>query len=69
MHFEVYKPVAPVVCSGYPEMLLLILLVLEFESHRGEILRLFARIKKDQLLKASSVGRHKSTRVDEGRKA
>ena len=27
-------------CSGYPRMLLLVL-VLDFESHRGEILNLF----------------------------
>ena len=51
--------------SGYPRILLA--LVLEFDAHRGEIL------KKDQLLRAptinSSVGRHNSTRVDEGRKS
>ena len=54
-------------------MLLLILmgLVLEFESRRREILNLFAKMekKKDQLLKAPSVGRHNLTRVDEERKS
>ena len=49
-------------------MLLLIVLVREFESRRGEILNLCAKIKKDQLLRAPSVGKHNSTRVDEGRK-
>ena len=45
-------------------------LVLEFDSRRGEILNLFAKVqKKDQLLRTpSSVGRHNSARVDEGRK-
>jgi len=32
-------------------------------------LNLFAKIKKDQLLRAPSVGKHNSTRVDEGRKS
>ena len=41
----------------------------EFESRREEILNLFAKIKKDQLLRAPSVGKHSSTRVDEGRKS
>ena len=49
-------------------MLLLIVLILEFESRRGEILKLLAKIK-DQLLRAPSVGKHISTRVDEGRKS
>ena len=44
------------------------MLVLEFESRRGEILFIFAKIKKDQLLIAPSVSRHNSTRVDEKRK-
>ena len=48
-------------------LVLLIVLVLEFESRRGEILKLFPKIKKDQLLRARSVGRHNSTRVHEGR--
>ena len=43
-------------------------LVGEFESSRGEILNLFAKIKKDQLLRAPTVGKHNSTRVHEGRK-
>ena len=54
--------------SGSPRMLLV--LVPEFESHRGEILNLFAkkkRKKKDQLLRAPSVGKRNSTRADEGR--
>ena len=45
-------------------MLLLIALVLDFESHRGEILNLSAKKKK---LRLTWLGR-KSTRVDEGRK-
>ena len=57
--------------SGSPRMLLV--LVSEFESRRGEILTIFAekkrRKKKDQLLRAPSVGKHNSTRVDEGRKS
>ena len=50
--------------------LLLIALVLGFDSHRGEILTVFAKMQQmDQLLRAlSSVGRYNSTRVDEGRK-
>ena len=49
---------------------MLLVLVREFESRRGEILNLFAKMKKkDQLLRASSVGKHNSTRVDEGRKS
>ena len=34
--------------SGSPRMLLLIALVREFESRRGETLNLFAKIKQDQ---------------------
>ena len=41
--------------------------VREFESRRGEILNFFAKKKKDQLLRAPSVGKHHSTRFDEGR--
>ena len=55
---------------GYPRMLLLLLpvLVREFESHFDEML-IFAKIKKkDQSLRASSVGGRNSTRVDDGRK-
>ena len=47
------------------------MLVLEFDSQRGEILLLFAEMekKRDQLLRApSSMGRYNSTRDDEGRK-
>ena len=54
--------------SGSPRMLLA--LVREFESRRGEILNLFAKKKKkDELLRAPSVGKHNSTRGDEGRKS
>ena len=55
--------------SGYPRIPLA--LVLEFYSHRGEILSIFAKCKKeDQLLRLlSSVGKHNSTRVDEERKS
>ena len=44
--------------SGYPRTLLA--LVLEFDSHRGEILNLFAKMqKKNQLLRTpSSAGWH-----------
>ena len=54
--------------SGSPRMLLV--LVREFESRRGEILNLYAT-KKDQLLRApiNGVGEHNSTQVDEGRKS
>ena len=38
----------------------------EFESRRDQILNSFPQSKKDQLLRAPSVGRHNSTRVDEG---
>ena len=42
----------------------------EFESCRCEILDLFEKKKKnDQLLRAPSVGKHNSMRVDEGRKS
>ena len=44
-------------------------LVLDFESRRGEILNTIARMKKDQLLRASSVGRHIAMRLKEGRKS
>ena len=41
-----------------------LVLVREFESHRREILNLFAKIKnKDQLLRAPNAGKHNSTRV------
>ena len=45
------------------------MLVREFESRCGEILKLFAKIKKDQLLRAPSASKNSSTRVDEGRKS
>ena len=48
-------------------MLLLVVFAREFESRRGEILNVFAKIKKDQLLRAPSVGKHNSTGVDEER--
>ena len=54
--------------GGSPRMLLLIVLVREFEPRRGEILNLLAKIQKDQLLRAPSVGKHNST-VNEGRKS
>ena len=44
---------------------MLLVLVMEFESRRGEILNLFAEIKKDRLLRAPSEGKHNSTRVDD----
>ena len=54
-------------------LLLIIVLVLELESRRGEISNLFAKIKSiNQLLRApinSSSGKHNSTRVDEGKKS
>ena len=55
--------------SGSPRMLLV--LVREFESRRGEIFILFylQKEEKDQLLRAPSVGEHNSTRVNEGRKS
>ena len=53
--------------SGYPRMLLA--LVLDFESHRDAILNSNElKNAKDQLLRAPSVGRRISMRVDEGRK-
>ena len=51
--------------SGNPRMLLV--LVREFESRRGEILTFFATKKKDQLLSASSVGKHNSIRRESTR--
>ena len=51
--------------SGSPRMLLV--LVREFESRRGEILNLFAKVRKDQLLRAPRVCNRNSTGVDEGR--
>ena len=51
------RPVAPVIYNGYPRILLA--LVLEFDSHHGDILTLFAHLKKktNQLLRApKSVG-------------
>ena len=51
---------------------MLLVLVREFESRRGDILNLFAKKKKkkrDELLRAPSVGKHNSTAVDEGRKS
>ena len=53
--------------SGNPRILLV--LVREFESRRGGALKLLAKIKTDQLLRAPGVGIHYSTRVDEGRKS
>ena len=50
-------------------MLPVLVLVGEFESRCGEILDFFAKIKTDQLLRAPSVGKHNSTRVDKGRKS
>ena len=69
---------APQVRAGRPGGLLLIVvtlerhvaLVVEFDSHRGEIILYLQKCnKKDQLLRVpSSVGRYNSMRVDEGRK-
>ena len=50
--------------SGNPRML--IVLVRELGPRRGEILNL---LEKDQLLREPNVGKHNSTRVDEGRKS
>ena len=47
--------------SGYPRMLLA--LVRELKSHRGEIVNSFAQIRKDQLLRAPSVGGRIVTRA------
>ena len=67
--FSYYRVRSPRWTSGSPRMLLLVW-IREFGSRRGEILDLFAEIKKDQeLLRAPSVGKHNSTRVDEGRKS
>ena len=50
-------------------LVLLIVLVCEFEPRHGEILNFICGNEKDQqLLRAPSVGKHNSTRVDEGRK-
>ena len=57
--------------SGYARMLLTAWLVLEFDSHRREILTNLANIQypMNQLQGApSSVDRYNSTRVDEGRR-
>ena len=49
---------------------MLVVLVREFECRRGEILNVFTKKEKeDELLIAASVGKHNSTRVDEGRKS
>ena len=42
--------------------MLLLVLVRAFESRRGEILNLFSKIRKGQLLRVPSVGEHNSTR-------
>ena len=56
--------------SGNPRMLVLIALVLEIEPRRVVRFRIYLQKKnKDQLLRAPSVGRHNSTRVDEGSKS
>ena len=66
---------SPRLSSGNPRMLyiLLIVLVREFESRRGEISNLFSkkRKKNQQLLRApiDSVGKHSSTQIEEGRKS
>ena len=44
------------------------MLVLEFGSHRGEILNIFTKIKKDHLLRASSVGRRNFDASRRGKK-
>ena len=49
---------------------MLLVLVLEFESRRGEILNLFAKVEKGSTHESAyyySVGSHNSTRADEGR--
>ena len=55
-------------------LMLLIVLVREFESRRGEISNILSKKKRkekkgSQLLRAPSVGKHNSTRVDEGSKS
>ena len=57
--------------SGNPRMQPLIALVREFESRRGDILSLYAKIESynSLLLTAPSVGKHNSTKVDERRKS
>ena len=45
------------------------MLVREFEWRRGEILNLFTERRKDQLLRAPSMDKHNSRRVEEGRKS
>ena len=60
--------------SGYRRTLVLIVLVLEFESHRGEILFFFCINKykrRDELVRAPTVawvGGRNSTRADQRRK-
>ena len=58
-HIEATQSWSPRWSSGYPRMRLV--LVLEFESRRVEVFNLLAKIKKDQLLRAPSVGTHNST--------
>ena len=53
--------------SGSLQMLLA--LIREFETRRGEVLDLFAKKRDQQLLRAPRVGKHNSTRVGEGRKS
>ena len=62
-----YIVVAPVL---YYLWQLLVVLVREFESRRGDSLNLFLlKENKDQLLRAPRVGTHNSTPADEGRKS
>ena len=64
---KVYNNQSPRWSSGFSRILLA--LVLEFDSHHGEILFFLQKCEKnpDKLLRApSSVGRPNSTRVDEG---
>ena len=51
-------------------MLLVVALILDFESHGGEIVIFFffKRAKWNKLLREPSVGRRNATRVGEGRK-
>ena len=46
---------------------MLLVLVREFEYRRGEIFKVFVKLKNDQLLRAPSVGKHILTRGDKGR--
>ena len=66
-----YGPPCPLgrwsLTSDSPRMLLV--LVREFESRRVARVWIYLQKYNDQLLRSPSVGKHNSTRVDEGRKS